>query len=76
MHAFSMGYRNPYRDVVFDNAFNMFHADNDNEDGSKFMGCRLMHVAEESDFGKRKSEGHVGPGERADEAGTRQASFF
>jgi len=53
MHAYSMGYRNPYRDVVFDAAFNCFHVDNDNEDGSKFMGCRLMHVAEESDFGWR-----------------------
>src|SRR5436305_7252672 len=31
MHTHSLGYRNPYRDVVFDNHFNMFHADNDNE---------------------------------------------
>ncbi len=53
MQTFSMGYRNPYRDVQFDAAFNMFHSDNDNEDGSKFMGCRIMHVAEESDFGWR-----------------------
>jgi quinoprotein glucose dehydrogenase len=57
LQAFSMGYRNPYRDVAFDNAFNIFHADNDNEDGSKFMGCRLMHVAEESDFGWRLFQG-------------------
>jgi glucose/arabinose dehydrogenase len=34
MHTHSLGYRNPYRDVVFDAAFNMFHADNDN--GSKW----------------------------------------
>jgi putative membrane-bound dehydrogenase-like protein len=53
MRVYSMGYRNPYRDVAFDAAFNIFHADNDNEDGSKFMGCRLMHVAEGSDFGWR-----------------------
>jgi quinoprotein glucose dehydrogenase len=53
MHAYSMGWRNPYRDVAFDTAFNIFHSDNDNEDGSKFTGCRLMHVAEESDFGWR-----------------------
>ncbi len=53
MHVFSIGYRNPYRDVAFDTAFNMFHVDNDNEDGSKFTGCRLMHVAEASDFGWR-----------------------
>jgi len=57
MQAFSMGYRNPYRDVAFDNVFNIFHADNDNEDGTKFMGCRLMHVAEESDFGWRLYQG-------------------
>src|SRR5436190_3638126 len=53
MHAFAMGFRNPYRDVAFDDVFHMFHADNDNEDGSKFMGCRLMHVAEGNDFGWR-----------------------
>ena len=52
MQAYSIGYRNPYRDVAFDTAVNVFHADNDNEDG-KFTGCRLMHVAEESDFGWR-----------------------
>ena len=57
MHAYSMGYRNPYRDVAFDALFNAFHADNDNEDGSKFTGCRLMHVAEESDFGWRLFQG-------------------
>jgi putative membrane-bound dehydrogenase-like protein len=53
VQEYSRGYRNPYRDVAFDAAFNVFHADNDNEDGSKFMGCRLMHVAEGSDFGWR-----------------------
>jgi len=53
MHVFSIGYRNPYRDAVQDSFGNWFHADNDNEDGSKFTGCRLMHVAEESDFGWR-----------------------
>jgi putative membrane-bound dehydrogenase-like protein len=57
MHAYSIGYRNPYRDVAFDAAFNMFHVDNDNEDGSKFTGCRLMHVAEASDFGWRLRQG-------------------
>ncbi|MBY0526895.1 MAG: HEAT repeat domain-containing protein [Gemmataceae bacterium] len=57
MHVYSLGYRNPYRDVAFDSVFNCFHADNDNEDGSKFMGCRLMHVAEESDFGWRLFQG-------------------
>lgn len=53
MEVYSIGWRNPYRDMVFDERFNWFHADNDNEDGSKFTGCRLMHVAQDSDFGWR-----------------------
>jgi putative membrane-bound dehydrogenase-like protein len=53
MEMFSMGYRNPYRDLAYDDKFNFFHVDNDNEDGSKFQGCRLMHVAEGTDFGWR-----------------------
>ena len=53
METYSLGYRNPYRDLAHDDAFNWFHADNDNEDGSKFMGCRIMHVAEGTDFGWR-----------------------
>ncbi len=57
MQAFAMGFRNPYRDVSFDAAGNMFHADNDNEDGSKFTGCRLMHIAEGDDFGWRLKTG-------------------
>ena len=53
METYSLGYRNPYRDIAYDDKFNWFHVDNDNEDGSKFMGCRLMHVAEGTDFGWR-----------------------
>ncbi|OWK45617.1 PVC-type heme-binding CxxCH protein [Fimbriiglobus ruber] len=53
MELFSLGYRNPYRDLAYDDKFNLFHADNDNEDGSKFTGCRLMHVAEDVDYGWR-----------------------
>jgi quinoprotein glucose dehydrogenase len=53
LEAFSMGYRNPYRDLAYDDKFNWFHVDNDNEDGSRFMGCRIMHVAEGADFGWR-----------------------
>jgi putative membrane-bound dehydrogenase-like protein len=53
VETFSIGYRNPYRDVAFDTSGNMFHGDNDNEDGSKFQGCRLMHIAEGNDFGWR-----------------------
>ncbi len=53
MEAFSLGYRNPYRDLAHDAKYNWFHADNDNEDGSKFTGCRLVHVAEGVDYGWR-----------------------
>jgi quinoprotein glucose dehydrogenase len=57
METFSLGYRNPYRDLALDAKFNWFHADNDNEDGSRFTGCRLVHVAEEVDYGWRLREG-------------------
>lgn len=53
MEVYSLGYRNPYRDLAYDDKFNWFHVDNDNEDGSRFMGCRIMHVAEGTDFGWR-----------------------
>jgi putative membrane-bound dehydrogenase-like protein len=53
----AIGFRNPYRDVAFDAAGNMFHADNDNEDGTKFTGCRIMHIAEGNDFGWRLMTG-------------------
>jgi quinoprotein glucose dehydrogenase len=53
METYSLGYRNPYRDLAYDDKFNWFHVDNDNEDGSRFMGCRIMHVAEGTDFGWR-----------------------
>lgn len=53
LETYSLGYRNPYRDLAHDDRFNFFHADNDNEDGSKFTGCRLMHVAEGIDYGWR-----------------------
>jgi putative membrane-bound dehydrogenase-like protein len=53
MEEYSRGYRNPYRDIAYDDKFNLFHTDNDQEDGSKFQGCRIMHVAEGSDFGWR-----------------------
>lgn len=50
---FARGFRNPYRDVVFDENYNMFHVDNDQEDGSKFMGVRIMHIVEGADYGWR-----------------------
>ena len=57
LETFSQGYRNPYRDLAHDDKFNWFHTDNDNEDGSKFTGCRIMHVAEDTDFGWRLKTG-------------------
>lgn len=59
LHEFARGFRNPYRDVAFDHYYNMFHVDNDQEDGSKFQGVRLMHILEGSDFGWRLLEGAV-----------------
>ncbi|MDY3551491.1 HEAT repeat domain-containing protein [Gemmata sp. JC717] len=57
METFSIGYRNPYRDIAYDDKFNLFHTDNDQEDGSKFQGCRIVHVAEGTDFGWRLQPG-------------------
>lgn len=57
LELYSLGYRNPYRDLAHDDKFNWFHADNDNEDGSKFTGCRLVHVAEGVDYGWRLRNG-------------------
>src|SRR6185369_35049 len=59
MQVYSLGYRNPYRDVAFDAHFNMFHIDNDHEDGTAWSGCRLMHVVEGSDFGWRTLPGAI-----------------
>jgi putative membrane-bound dehydrogenase-like protein len=59
LHEFARGFRNPYRDVAFDHVFNMFHVDNDQEDGSKFTGCRLMHIVEGGDYGWRLYQGAV-----------------
>jgi putative membrane-bound dehydrogenase-like protein len=50
MEAFALGLRNPYRDVSFDAAYNVFHADNGPD-------CRLLHVAEGNDFGWRVRAG-------------------
>jgi len=57
LQLYARGFRNPYRDVVFDQHQNMFHMDNDQEDGSKWQGCRLIHVLEEADYGWRLKAG-------------------
>lgn len=56
---FARGFRNPYRTLACDETFNLFHTDNDNEDGSKFQGIRLMHVLEGADYGWRLIPGAV-----------------
>ncbi|MFN4259365.1 MAG: PVC-type heme-binding CxxCH protein [Gemmataceae bacterium] len=61
LHVFAIGFVNPYRDVAFDAAGNMFHADNDYAALERFAGCRLLHVVEEGDFGWRSGGGaHAG----------------
>ncbi|RLT12084.1 MAG: hypothetical protein DWI24_06470 [Planctomycetota bacterium] len=53
MNMFALGFRNPYRDLVFNSNFDAFVVDNDNEDGSKFQGVRLINPVEEGDYGWR-----------------------
>ncbi len=57
MHLFALGFRNPYRDIAFNATFDPFLADNDNEDGSKFQGVRLINPVEEGDYGWRLRPG-------------------
>jgi putative membrane-bound dehydrogenase-like protein len=57
VHTFAQGFYNPYGGVAFDTACNLLHTDQDLEDGSKFTGCRLMHVPEGADFGWRLRAG-------------------
>ena len=53
MNMFAFGFRNPYRDLAFNSNFDAFVVDNDNEDGSKFQGVRLINPVEEGDYGWR-----------------------
>jgi quinoprotein glucose dehydrogenase len=55
LHVFARGLRNPYRDVAFDANGHLFHLDSDGGGEKKFVGCRLLHVPEGSDFGWRTS---------------------
>lgn len=57
LSEYARGFRNPYRNVVFDELYNMFHVDNDQEDGSRFQGVRLMHLLEGADYGWRLEMG-------------------
>ncbi len=60
LHTYAIGCCNPYRDVAFDAAGSLFHADNDGGDNAKLSGCRLLHVAEGCDFGWRLRPGSRG----------------
>ncbi len=57
MENVAFGMRNPWGNVAFDDAFHIFHTDNDNEGTPGFTGCRLLHVVEEGDYGWRLREG-------------------
>ncbi|HEY1066808.1 MAG TPA: PVC-type heme-binding CxxCH protein, partial [Pirellulales bacterium] len=59
LQEFARGFRNPYRDLCFDHFGNIFHVDNDQEDGSKFQGVRLMNILEGADYGWRLAGGAV-----------------
>jgi quinoprotein glucose dehydrogenase len=59
METFALGLVNPYGDVAFDEAGNLFLAD-EGADGP-FAGVRLLHAAEGNDFGWR-----LRPGARGD----------
>jgi putative membrane-bound dehydrogenase-like protein len=57
LHVFALGFYNPYGAVAFDPVGNVFHADSDPGGGAKFAGGRLLHVAEDADFGWRSLPG-------------------
>jgi len=53
METFAIGFYNPNGNPAFDAAGNLFHVDQGGFVG-KFVGCRLIHVAEECDSGWRR----------------------
>ena len=57
IEVYASGFCNPRGNVAFDADFNMFHTDAGTEDGTKFQGCRLMHVVETGDYGWRSLPG-------------------
>ncbi|WP_422925233.1 PVC-type heme-binding CxxCH protein [Singulisphaera sp. PoT] len=57
MENFAYGMRNPWGNVAFDDAFRVFHTDNDNEGSPGFTGCRILHAVNSGDYGWRLREG-------------------
>jgi quinoprotein glucose dehydrogenase len=57
LEVVAQGMRNPFGNIAFDSTLEIFHTDNDNEDGSKFQGCRLLHVVAGGDYGWRLLRG-------------------
>lgn len=55
--TFALGFCNPHGNVAFDAASNLFHVDNGCGKGDKFAECRLLYLAEGSDFGWRSRQG-------------------
>ncbi|WP_435022240.1 PVC-type heme-binding CxxCH protein [Tundrisphaera sp. TA3] len=53
LHLFATGLSDPRGGLAFDAAFRPFLADDDQEDGSKFQGVRLISPVEEGDYGWR-----------------------
>ena len=53
LHPFATGLADPHGGVAFDSAYQPFLADDDQEDGSKFQGVRLIAPAEDGDYGWR-----------------------
>jgi quinoprotein glucose dehydrogenase len=56
LHLHCRGLRNPFREAVQDGRGHWFHIDND-DSGGKYVGCRLVHLLEEADYGWRLNDG-------------------
>jgi HEAT repeat protein/glucose/arabinose dehydrogenase len=61
LHLFALGVNHLRQGGAFDLAGHLFHIDDDVQDGSKFTGCRLLHLAEGADLGWRIAPGGTEP---------------
>jgi putative membrane-bound dehydrogenase-like protein len=57
LHLLAQGLSKPCGNVTFDKLFNVFHADCGNLNQPKTIDSRLLHVAEDADFGWRSRPG-------------------